>query len=263
VDYGGCVTAEPQPIGLSTMMRTRLLWATRRAASLGLSAALGVTLAGPVFAQTVFAQATAPAPKAAPSAPEAPAAESGGEQESGDPAERLAKRRERLEQGAKRLRERAEQLRAQVGKPPTDPKHIVRDPVAQAQKLDDQAKKMEERAQNLTLDDVKERSPEAARENRHKMRRAHINRRWGAPTLHDPEAMAELRVHAERVAKLKRIQFIARAKSKDDPAIARVKVLLNKEDDRYEQHMKAIQARVAPPAAPAAGTTVTTAPETK
>lgn len=248
------------------MMRTRLLWATRRAASLGLSAALGVTAAGPVFAQAANKATPAPAPaaKAAPNAPtEPPPATAGEPAESNDPAERLAKRRERLEQGAKRLRERAEQLRAQAGKPPSDPKHAVRDPIVQAQKLDEQAKKMEERAQAMTLEDVAERSPEAARENRHKMRRAHINRRWGAPTLQDPEAMAELKVHAERIAKLKRIQFLARAKSKDDPAIARVKTLINREDDRYEQHMKAIQARVAPSATPAAGTTATTAPGAK
>jgi hypothetical protein len=245
------------------MMRTRPLWATRRAASLGLSAALSVTAACPVFAQ-----AAAPAPKAASNGSAVPAAASAGEPgepgESSDPAERLAKRRERLQQGAKRLRERAEQLRAQVGKPPTDPKHAPRDPLAQAQKLEDQAKKMDERAQSMTLEDVAGRSPEAARENRHKMRRSHINRRWGAATLHDPEAMAELKVHAERVAKLKRIQFVARSKSKDDPAVARARELLSKEDDRYEQHMKAIQARVAPAAAPAPGTTATTkAPEAK
>jgi hypothetical protein len=247
------------------MMRTRLLWATRRAASLGLSAALGVTAAGPVFAQAAQATpAPAPAAKAAPNAPNEPAPANAGEPgESNDPAERLAKRRERLEQGAKRLHERAEQLRAQAGKPPSDPKRAVRDPVAQAQKLEEQATKMEERARAMTIEDVAERSPEAARENRHKMRRAHINRRWGTPTLLDPEAKAELQVHAERVAKLKRIQFLARAKSKDDPAIARAKALLNKEDDRYEQHMKAIQARVAPSAAPAAGTTATTAPGAK
>jgi hypothetical protein len=37
-------------------------------------------------------------------------------------------------------------------------------------------------------------------------------------------------------------------KSKDDPVAKRAKELLNKEDDRHEERMKAIQARVAPPA---------------
>ncbi|HVZ34337.1 MAG TPA: hypothetical protein VG963_18040 [Polyangiaceae bacterium] len=213
-------------------------------------------------AQTPPASSTAKPPSAAPgSVPAANLIENEGD----TPEQKLAKRRERLELAAKRLRERAAEVRQQAAHP-ADNANSKRPPPAnpeqQAQKLEEQAQKMEDRAKSMTLEDVTERSPEAARANRHRLRRAHINRRWGAATLHDPEAMAELRVHAERVAKLKRIQAVAREKSKEDPAIARARALLAREDDRHEQHMKAIQARVAPSAA-ANNTTATTAPEAK
>ena len=62
-------------------------------------------------------------------------------------------------------------------------------------------------------------------------------------------------MHAERVARLKRIRSLAMEKGKDDPLAKRAKELLTKEDDRHEQRMKSIQARVAPEAAAAANNT--------
>jgi hypothetical protein len=130
---------------------------------------------------------------------------------------------------------------------------------------------MDERAKNLDSESAAggERSPEFARQRRHQLRRSHLNRRWGGATLRDPEAVAELKLHAERVAKLKRIRGLAMDKSKDDPMAKRAKDLLSKEEDRHELHMKAIQARVAPAAAaaaaadaPAGGTIPVAAPGT-
>lgn len=186
----------------------------------------------------------------------------------GTPEERLARRRERLEQGAKRLRERAAEVRKRIaagetaGPQPPNSKRPPRSLEEQAERYEKQAERMETRAKNLTADNVSgsaERSPEYARQRRHQLRRSHLNRRWGGPTLRDPEAATELKVHAERVARLKRIRSLAMEKSKDDPLAKRAKELLNKEEDRHEQRMKSIQARVAP--APAGDTpAATTAP---
>jgi hypothetical protein len=178
----------------------------------------------------------------------------------------LTKRRDRLEQGAKRLRDRAAEIRQRIAKgetaPPAAPnaKRPPRSLEDQARRFEEQADKMEARAKTLGEDSTAvERSPEVARQRRHQLRRTHLNRRWGGATLRDPEAVAELKMHAERVARLKRIRTLAMQKSKDDPAAKRAKDLLAKEEERHEQHMKVVQARVAPaaaaapaPAAPAA-----------
>ena len=143
----------------------------------------------------------------------------------------------------------------------------------QAQRLEEQANKMEDRAKNLTVADVTtapggDRAG-ASRKKRHQVRRIQLNRRWG-DTLKYPEAIAELKLHAERAAKLKRIRTLALKKSKDDPIAERASKLLAQEVARHELHMKELQAKSVaasvgstPGAAPAAeGSTTpsTTAP---
>jgi hypothetical protein len=184
----------------------------------------------------------------------------------------MTKRKERLEQGAQRLRERAAELRKRIANgetveaPAPNSKRPPRTLEEQATRFEEQAKRMEERAKNLEAESAggAERSPEFARQRRHQLRKSHINRRWGGATLRDAEAQEELKVHAERVAKLKRIRSLAMDKSKDDPLAKRAKELLAKEEERHETHMKAIQARVAPAvaaaAAPGATTPASTAP---
>ncbi|HEU4583267.1 MAG TPA: hypothetical protein VFS67_33645 [Polyangiaceae bacterium] len=182
----------------------------------------------------------------------------------------MAKRKERLEQGAQRLRERAAELRKRIANgetveaPAPNSKRPPRSLEEQATRFEEQAKRMEERAKNLESNSGSERSPEFARQRRHQLRKSHINRRWGGATLRDAEAQEELKVHAERVAKLKRIRSLAMDKSKDDPLAKRAKELLAKEEERHETHMKAIQARVAPAiaaaSAPGATTPASTAP---
>lgn len=198
--------------------------------------------------------------------PRFPASGSGGASSSAtDPeqAEKLAKRKERLEQGAQRLRDRAAELRKRIAAGETvepaapNSKRPPRSLEEQAARFEEQAKRMEERAKNIDSDTAggsggSERSPEAARLRRHQLRKSHINRRWGGATLRDSEAQTELKLHAERVAKLKRIRSLAMEKSKDDPLAKRAKDLLAKEEERHEAHMKSIQARVAPAAAAAA-----------
>jgi hypothetical protein len=172
-------------------------------------------------------------------------------------AERHANRRERLEQGAKRLRERAAEMRkkAAAGETPTATgKRPPRSYEDQAQRLEAQATKMEERAKSVEADEAarpgKDGNPAAARQRRHQVRRGHLNRRWGA-TLRDPAAVEELKVHAERAAKLKRIRSLALKKSKDDPAAKRATELLTKETERHEKRMSELHGKTPPGAAPA------------
>ena len=165
-------------------------------------------------------------------------------------AERLEKRRQRLVKGAERLRERAAELRkkAAAGETVQAPPNSKRPPRSfeeQAKKFEDQAMKMEVRSKNLEAEDEArstrpERSSDAIRQRRHKIRKAQLNRRWGE-TLRNPDAMVELRTHAERVAKLKRIRSLGQSRSKDDPIALRAGTLLAKEEARHELRMKQIQ----------------------
>lgn len=183
------------------------------------------------------------------------------------PEERLARRRERLESGAKRLRERAAEMRkkAAAGETPPSSPNAKRQPkpyAEQAQRLDDQAAKMEDRAKNLdstTASGGNGERASTARDRRHRVRRIQLNRRWG-DTLKDPEAIAELKLHAERSAKLKRIRTLSMKKSKDDPAADRATKLLAKEVARHEKHMKEIQARTVAASVPATPTAPGAAP---
>jgi hypothetical protein len=233
------------------------------ALSLGLATAVCVH-AGLAFADPEDDSNDEKAPAAA--APGS-AAESRAPRADETPEERLARRRERLEQGAKRLRDRAAEMRkkAAAGEtPPTSPnaKRPPRSYAEQAQRLEEQAAKMEERSKNLTVNDAPARGPERAqssRERRHKVRRMQLNRRWG-DTLKDPEAIAELKLHAERSAKLKRIRALAMKKSKDDPVADRATKLLAKEVARHETHMKELQAKSVAASVSAASGAGTTAP---
>lgn len=187
------------------------------------------------------------------------------------PEERLAKRRERLEQGAKRLRERAAEMRkkAAAGETPSPSPRSKRPPrsyAEQAERLEGQAAKMEERSKNLTASDApshradRANRAESSRQRRHRIRRTQLNRRWG-DTLKDPEAIAELELHAERTAKLKRIRSLALKKSKDDPAAERAAKLLAKEEARHERHMKELQAKAVAASVAAAGGSAPAAPQ--
>jgi hypothetical protein len=229
------------------------------ALSLGLVTAIGVH-AGLAFAEPEDDSNDDKAPAAATSGSAAASPSRADE----TPEERLARRRERLEQGAKRLRDRAAEMRkkAEAGEtPPTSPnaKRPPRSYAEQAQRLEEQAAKMEERSKNLTVNDMPARGADRAqssRQRRHQVRRIQLNRRWG-DTLKDPEAVAELKLHAERSAKLKRIRTLAMKKSKDDPVADRATKLLAKEVARHEAHMKELQAKsvAASVAASGAGTT--------
>jgi hypothetical protein len=226
------------------MGKTRLL-----ALTLSLSTALCVN-AGLAFADPEDDDETTDVkdPKAATTAAET-RRESRSARADESPEERLAKRKERLAQGAQRLRERASEMRkkAAAGEQPATSPNAKRPPrsfAEQAQRLEEQANRMEERAKNLTAADAPRPSDRSAssRQRRHQVRRIQLNRRWG-DTLKDPEAIAELKVHAERSAKIKRIRTLAMKRSKEDPTAERAGKVLAKEVARHEARMKELQAK--------------------
>lgn len=235
---------------------------TRRfALVLGLSAAVCVD-AGPALADPDTDEATEDISSAAGEAESRAARRDRGrspEETAARRAERHANRRERLEQGAKRLRERAAEMRKKAASGETPPANGKRQPRSyeeQAKRLESQAAKMEERSKNVGNDEARparERNPAAARQRRHQVRRGHLNRRWGE-TLRDPAAVEELKVHAERAAKLKRIRSLALKKSKDDPAVKRATELLTKETERHEKRMSELHGKTPPSAAAPAST---------
>lgn len=233
------------------------------ALSLGLATAVCVH-AGLAFAEPEDESNDEKAPAAASESGEASREKRADE----TPEEKLARRRERLEQGAKRLRERAAEMRkkAEAGETPPTSANAKRPPrsyAEQAQRLEEQAAKMEDRSKNLTVNDMgSSRGAERAqssRQRRHQVRRIQLNRRWG-DTLKDPEAVAELKLHADRSAQLKRIRTLAMKKSKDDPAVDRATKLLAKEVARHETHMKELQAKSVAASVSAGSGAATTAP---
>jgi hypothetical protein len=227
---------------------------TRRFARPAVIGLIACTIAGSAAAQDEEDEDESGAPAAT---QRGPAAENKDKRGAGradeDPAkkaERLAKRRDRLLKSAERLRGRAAELRKKAASgeaPPANP-NAKRPPKSyeeQAKKFEEQAKRMEERSKNLEAEDAAradrpERSPDQIRQRRHKIRRAQLNRRWGE-TLRNPDAVAELRMHAERTARLKRIRTLAQARGKDDPLAQRAGGLLKKEEERHEKRMKDIQ----------------------
>jgi hypothetical protein len=100
---------------------------------------------------------------------------------------------------------------------------------------------MEARSKNLDADDGKPRADRSRAA--HQRRRGQLNRRWGK-TLRDPDAMVELKLHAERSAKLKRVRSLA-LESNNTPVVDRATKLLAKEDERHEKRMKSIQEKSA------------------
>jgi hypothetical protein len=79
-----------------------------------------------------------------------------------------------------------------------------------------------------------------SREERRKAKRAELKAKYG-DILDKPAVRAELRVHAQRMARLHRLERIANAKGKED-AEKRVQALVAKENARHDKHMEELKA---------------------
>lgn len=149
--------------------------------------------------------------------------------------EGLKKRRERLERAAKNLGDKATSLREEA-KGQTDQEAAKR-LSEKADKFDAQAKRLRDKAAGKDVG----RPPKAGRKRIRAARQAQLRSRWGDAVLSSPDAKAELKLHAERAAKLKQIRRVARKANKDD-AGKRALELLARERQRHQQRMEAIRA---------------------
>jgi hypothetical protein len=110
---------------------------------------------------------------------------------------------------------------------------------------------VEEGLRSGAVDREKLRQFWAARQERQRERRENVKRRWGA-TLDHPEARAELVKHAERMAKLRRLSYIAateRTGAEQRALLARIARLMKLEQDRHEREFGKLAGTSAPPAA--------------
>jgi hypothetical protein len=79
------------------------------------------------------------------------------------------------------------------------------------------------------------------RKERRQERREAIKQKWGDLHKH-PAVKAELKVHAWRMARLKRIRAVADAEGKKD-TVARVDKLIEKEKARHQKHMETLKSK--------------------
>lgn len=129
----------------------------------------------------------------------------------------LREERKELREDRKELREDRKELRDDV-KAGADPKEIKED-----------RKELREDRKELRED----------RREFRKARRKEIRERWGE-TLKKPEAKAELKVHARRMARLVRAKAVATEAGKTD-LVARIDKLIEKEKARHQGAMDKVK----------------------
>jgi hypothetical protein len=234
----------------------------RKTTGTALAFALGLTIASSALAQSEPSDPAAAQPQAAP--PAAPAASQeylkykgiGSQAELEERRARIAKKREemrerrdrRMAQQIERLKERANKLRSQAASKTNE---LDKDSLErEAQRLDQKVGVMQERqqrfAQNAQLaratgdrPSANKLDPTLSREQRAKIRKAQMRRRWGQVLGRD-DVTQELKVHAERAARLRRIRALAKDGNKDD-LVQRSNRLLALEQQRHLKKMQSFE----------------------
>jgi hypothetical protein len=230
----------------------------RKTPCLALAIALGLSVASSALAQSEPSD---------PPAAAAPAAAPGGSQEYlkykgiSSQAEleekraRIAKKREemrerrdrRMNEQIARLKERANKLRSEAASKSNE---IDKDSLErEAQRLDQKAGIMQERAKRFTDNarlaaatgdrPASKLDATLSRDQRAKIRKAQMRRRWGQLLGRD-DVTQELKTHAERTAKLRRIRALAKEANQDE-LVQRSNKLLAKEQQRHLKHMQAFE----------------------
>jgi colicin import membrane protein len=137
----------------------------------------------------------------------------------GGPAGKPAPKKEALKEKLKEKREELKEKREDLKEKRDDLKDAARD----------NALDLKERWQKLR----------ETRVERRKERRDEIKKKWGELEK-KPAVRAELKVHAWRMARLKRLRAIAEADGKTD-TVARIDKLVQKENERHEKHMQTLK----------------------
>lgn len=234
----------------------------RKTTRTALAFALGLGIAGSALAQSeasdpVKAEPAAPTPAPAGSLEYQKFKGIGSQAELEERRARIAKKRDemrerrdrRMAQQIERLKERANKLRSQAAGKSNE---LDKDSLErEAQRLDQKVSVMQERQERFTQNAQLARAtgdrppssnkldPTLSREQRAKIRKAQMRRRWGQVLGRD-EVTQELKVHAERAAKLRRIRTLAKDSNKDD-LVQRSNKLLALEQQRHLKKMQSFE----------------------
>lgn len=171
-------------------------------------------------------------------------------------AEMRERRERRMKQQVEKLRQRAERLRRDAAKKDNP---IDRDTLeAQAKRIEEKAMTMEERQRRFREASVQARAAVASdgetsgpgatltREQRSKIRKAQVRRRWGQ-ILGRPEVTEELRTHALRTARLRRVRALAKEQNETE-LVKRANQVIAKEQQRHLTLMQKFEKGEAAPA---------------
>jgi hypothetical protein len=162
----------------------------------------------------------------------------------------LRERRERrMQEQIGKLRERASKLRNEASRKTNE---LDKDSLErEAQRLEQKATAMQDRAQRVADNQRlaaasgdrpglgNKLDPSLSRDQRGKIRKAQMRRRWGQ-LLGRSDVTEELKVHAERAAKLRRIRALAKEASQDE-LVQRSNRLLAKEQQRHLKRMQGFE----------------------
>jgi len=231
----------------------------RKRTRTALAFALGLGIASTAFAQSEPAdpasEPAAPAPTASQEYLKYKGISSQAELE--ERRARIAKKREemrerrdrRMAQQIDKLKERANKLRADAASKSNE---LDKDSLErEAQRLEQKVNVMRERQQRFAENAQLARAtgdrpasqskldPSLTREQRAKIRKAQMRRRW-AQVLGREEVTQELKVHAERAARLRRIRALAKESNKED-LVLRSNKLLALEQQRHLKKMQSFE----------------------
>jgi hypothetical protein len=156
------------------------------------------------------------------------------------PPDRAGGGRPKAEEMKEKAAERREERREKREEKREEAKEKV------AEKREEAAEKREERQEERAerRDELKEEWKKKRdewrdkRKERREARRAELEKKWGDLTK-SAAARAEMRIHAQRVARIERIAFIAEANEKADLA-TKAKELLAKENERHQKRMETL-----------------------
>jgi hypothetical protein len=112
---------------------------------------------------------------------------------------------------------------------------------AEAQWADQQKRWAKDRAAREAEFHKHEQELETTREQRREQREQELRAKWNAAFLADADTQDELTMHAQRVAQLERMKEVAQL-SADTKIGVRVDVATQRENDRHQQRMAALQA---------------------
>jgi hypothetical protein len=91
------------------------------------------------------------------------------------------------------------------------------------------------------LREARQKVRETRKDRREELRKA-VKDKWGGDLVKKPKVRAELALHAQRMAKINHMEFLAKDNDKDQ-LLERIQKLRDKEKARHEKRMEALKAK--------------------